>query len=919
LLTELQETASSDTSVLIIAATNSPWDLDPALRRSQRFDKMIYVPPPDGEARTELFRLKIKGLDKHIISKDLRFEKLSEMTAGFSAADITSICDEVKRNALAKSYESGKITKITLKDFETTINMFDSTLPPWFRFAKTMLKGSGEGDLWKQISYSMEQFVDQTKKKKENDKKSIDLPESEKCSGLDMEGEIKDYNINKSTQTNEKIDDKTELQESIQSLPRNTRSAFLEMIEKIEDVSLFMTLLEEYMVNEEKIVKMLNSCQADHEGTDSKFDDIEKNVKESDLSTSKKVILLDMIDRGEDVIRIREKFENFLSKNEEIKKKIEEFERELDAVDIKPTKRDALLSGLDKYDDKRQLLETTEERRKELHEILKEKDKKEWLEQLVGNLEINLLKDRKELCYLSPGQLEECIEIEIHNGSNRLIESLKANFSDVDIDFGSLEMNESKIKDIDLDDLPKSDIVTIVFDYEGEECSVEKKLNVEFLENEPDLEKIEENILERWPNLGDILPRVERSRTSSITLNNDPKRMACLGRVLDEDNYLEEYYFPIKAGNNYYVCGRTGSGKSYTMGVLLEGLGLKSEPNITLKGKVVPCIVIDVLNVFRDSIFPNENEKEIDLLEKWGLKPSELSKVKVFTIGDVPESLKKDAKKYSSIPFKFKLNDLSVQDWISLVRTNNSLEKQFIQTVVGNLKDKRRETGMDIGFEDIYKEIDLSETTAHQGTVNAFRRHVKNVEEMNICDKDGTRLDELIKRDQISIISLQTTETWVQDVVMSVLFKKLQKALPLLRANKLPPFLVFIDELHKFFKGDYKDTGKLLSEFITVCRAAGSGMIMASQRPSDIPIDVLSQTNMVIAHTIDKKKDAKRLTEILSTELPEIFYSGRQRILKNLPQGFCVVSDSDVGSFLLAVRPRVSMHGGATPDILETL
>jgi hypothetical protein len=197
--------------------------------------------------------------------------------------------------------------------------------------------------------------------------------------------------------------------------------------------------------------------------------------------------------------------------------------------------------------------------------------------------------------------------------------------------------------------------------------------------------------------------------------------------------------------------------------------------------------------------------------------------------------------------------------------------------------------------------------------------HVKMVETSGICAKEGTKLEELIKRNQISIISLQTAEDWIQDLVMSVLFKKLQNALPLLRAGKLPPFLVLIDELHTFFGGKYANTGNVLSTFIRTCRAAGSGMIMASQRPSDIPKNILSQTNIVISHQIDHTEDAILLKEVITTELPEIFYRGNRRVLNSLPRGFCIVSDPKMGTFLLLVRPRASLHGGATPNILERL
>lgn len=84
-------------NLIVIAATNRPDHLDAAILRSGRFDKKIFVGPPDHEARKELFELYIRRINRpHDV---LDFGELAKMTDGFVSADIEMICEEVARDA----------------------------------------------------------------------------------------------------------------------------------------------------------------------------------------------------------------------------------------------------------------------------------------------------------------------------------------------------------------------------------------------------------------------------------------------------------------------------------------------------------------------------------------------------------------------------------------------------------------------------------------------------------------------------------------------------------------------------------------------------------------------------------------------------------------------------------------------------
>ncbi|HDN83132.1 MAG TPA: AAA family ATPase, partial [Candidatus Altiarchaeales archaeon] len=90
LLMELDSIESLSKDILVIAATNAPWNIDPALRRTMRFTKHIFIPPPDFETRKEVFRIHTRGMP---LAKDIDFNKLAELTEGYSCSDIKAICD----------------------------------------------------------------------------------------------------------------------------------------------------------------------------------------------------------------------------------------------------------------------------------------------------------------------------------------------------------------------------------------------------------------------------------------------------------------------------------------------------------------------------------------------------------------------------------------------------------------------------------------------------------------------------------------------------------------------------------------------------------------------------------------------------------------------------------------------------------
>ena len=99
-------------NVLVIAATNRPDILDPAVLRPGRFDRLIYVPAPDVDSLKEIFKIHSHDMP---LSRDVDVEDLARKGQGYSGADIEAICREAAMTALRQDIDS---TEVSRRDFD---------------------------------------------------------------------------------------------------------------------------------------------------------------------------------------------------------------------------------------------------------------------------------------------------------------------------------------------------------------------------------------------------------------------------------------------------------------------------------------------------------------------------------------------------------------------------------------------------------------------------------------------------------------------------------------------------------------------------------------------------------------------------------------------------------------------------------
>src|ERR1700751_1888985 len=146
-LAEMDGNVRGNEGILILGATNAPWHLDPAFRRPGRFDRIIFVPPPDESARKSI--VDILGRDKPI--KNLDAFALAMQTREYSGADLKSMFDIATERALSGAMKEGRVVPITTEDLFQACKGTNPSTRVWFESAKNYALYANQGGFYDDV------------------------------------------------------------------------------------------------------------------------------------------------------------------------------------------------------------------------------------------------------------------------------------------------------------------------------------------------------------------------------------------------------------------------------------------------------------------------------------------------------------------------------------------------------------------------------------------------------------------------------------------------------------------------------------------------------------------------------------------------------------------------------------------------
>lgn len=147
-LSELDGFAQDNKGVLVLGATNVPWALDPAFRRPGRFDRVVFVAPPDKDARTEILS---KLLEDRPVADSVDIEFIAKATSGFSGADLMNLVDNAVDDAIDDSIQRGTEVPLNKTHFSDAMDVTKSTTLEWLTMARNYAKYANESGQYDEV------------------------------------------------------------------------------------------------------------------------------------------------------------------------------------------------------------------------------------------------------------------------------------------------------------------------------------------------------------------------------------------------------------------------------------------------------------------------------------------------------------------------------------------------------------------------------------------------------------------------------------------------------------------------------------------------------------------------------------------------------------------------------------------------
>lgn len=146
-LAEMDGTNANNDGLLILGATNAPWHIDSAFRRPGRFDRVLFVPPPDEAARVSVIQVMAQG--KPV--QNLDAAALAKKTKDFSGADLKGVFDMTIERVLARAMKEGRIVPIGTDDLIKTAKDVKPSTRGWFESAKNYALYANQGGFYDDV------------------------------------------------------------------------------------------------------------------------------------------------------------------------------------------------------------------------------------------------------------------------------------------------------------------------------------------------------------------------------------------------------------------------------------------------------------------------------------------------------------------------------------------------------------------------------------------------------------------------------------------------------------------------------------------------------------------------------------------------------------------------------------------------
>jgi transitional endoplasmic reticulum ATPase len=148
LLAEMDGISGKNENLMVLGATNTPWRMDDALRRPGRFDRVLFVPPPDVTAREAILEICLRNLPVDILD----LGKLAKMTERFSGADLRAVVGRASEKAIFQEMRTGRATKLTQALLTEAIKEMRPSTNEWLETARSYAAYANRTGLYDELA-----------------------------------------------------------------------------------------------------------------------------------------------------------------------------------------------------------------------------------------------------------------------------------------------------------------------------------------------------------------------------------------------------------------------------------------------------------------------------------------------------------------------------------------------------------------------------------------------------------------------------------------------------------------------------------------------------------------------------------------------------------------------------------------------
>ncbi|AQZ50000.1 ATP-binding protein [Martelella mediterranea] len=424
------------------------------------------------------------------------------------------------------------------------------------------------------------------------------------------------------------------------------------------------------------------------------------------------------------------------------------------------------------------------------------------------------------------------------------------------------------------------------------------------------------------------------------------------GRALKAENYANLLYvgkiLESTKGKSYlgadawldttfphviYITGTRGSGKSFDLGVLVEGISklAKSSP-IQNSVKPITSIIIDTQSQFwtlgyppRESI--EANKLQLEELKRWNLEPNNLAAAKVYAPPGSTTFLGTEQ------TLQIRPKDVRAEEWCALLG-------QEVYSPQGHIISATLEALGDTDFEitDMLSYIgdDANWPTVAESSRNAITYKLDDYRRTNLFSASGLSVRDFLEDGSCNILSLRELRNEDKSLITAVIARNLFDILGR-HHNKKKTASFFeqsyegdgtpdrvwlvIDEAHVVAPRDQISPARsALVEYVKRGRDAGLSLVLATQQPSALDDRILSQVNVTFSHRLSFQSDINAAVDRIPTKsVRTMKFAGTNLtdfgdMMRVLDAGQCFLGDqASSRTVLVQIRPRVSAHGGYSP------